>query len=164
MPPPPGNEPLTREQLRRYPEETTRPPAPTLAPYYKPERRMREGLIVVGGLLFVGTYMINVSVAVDKHLEYGSQYMPIPLVGPFLAAAAPNRYPCGFSPPQVAEDCNSPMFTEALIFDGVIENLGAGLLMAGVLWKKRYWVRLDALGATVGPLVTGRRLGVAGSF
>ena len=169
--PPPGYSPGYYPAPGYYPPPGYAPPAPPeTLPYkeghpvpsgYHVEGRMRKGLVIGGAITFGVVYLLTLSAAVAAE-DADALYAPV--VGPFLQAAI------------VGEDIDrsdyggvAAVATVLLVINGVVQGVGAGLLIGGLASSKQVLVR-DDLGAApiqISPIMVGKGglgLGVVGQL
>jgi hypothetical protein len=81
------------------------------------------------------------AMATDARFRGGSAWLLLPVAGPWGALGSINNS-CQFGPPP--NDCNSNVLPSLLIFDGVGQAVGAGLIALGMLAPKTERVRDDS--------------------
>ena len=136
-----GHEPKPKVTLRpigQCPLLTLDPPEPECKPYYSVRRSVRWAPILWAGTLFTVSYGLSLDVAFNNGFSSGSEYLVLPLVGPFIAATKVNG--CGFRRPTLKEalreDCNTDLPAFGLLIDGVVQVFAATLAPVGVAWRR----------------------------
>lgn len=109
-------------------------------PGYRPEQRIRRGMVIGGAVTFGVLYLATV--VAGGFLQESAQpdrFAPlfVPVAGPFvtLGTADPAALP-----------------SVLLAIDGIAQALGLGLTIGGVIHPEEVWVR-DELALTLAPIV-----------
>lgn len=104
-----------------------------IPPGYKPEERIRKGLVVGGAVTFGVVYFFTAVGAAynldSSRAPYGALFVPV--AGPFIVAGAGNFSGVG------------ELGRFGLILDGFVQAGGAAMLLAGIFAKKKVLVRQD---------------------
>lgn len=134
---------------------------------YREETSLRRGFVITGAVAFGVAYggsLLAASVLSDNNSnDYDSgeddtndsQALPlfIPCLGPFIGLATLDPKPIG---------------TAWLLLDGLTQTAGLSLLIVGLVYPNKKWVRMDLATASVrvAPIVTNHQsgLGLFGNF
>jgi len=130
---------------------------------YRVERRRYRGLIISGAIVFGIPYTVSLAYAPNEpHLNW----LVVPVIGPLLAS-------------ETIRECDEESYAEesgcvydaeaaatALRFDGIVQAIGAGLLLPGLLFKRPILVRDPTVSFRVAPVRLGRGhgVGIVGRF
>lgn len=154
--PPPAEPagPLTREAWSKLPSQLKYNPGMEIPPYYELKRRPLTGLIVTGGPMLGGLYLLGMPFAITDSLGYEGDLWPlfIPVVGPFAAIGT-----FGTPPPSTA----------ILIVDGLAQVAGLSMVVAGASTRVEKLERIpfDKITLGVRPLGNGgQAIVVVGTF
>lgn len=119
--------------------------------------------LVVGGAICLGVgysfMLLSAPVVAEDRKDHGedpddANMMMLPVVGPFLSIGAVDSEGVG---------------TSFLILDGLLQTLGAGMLIGGIAYPRKVWLRGDVAGVRyqVTPGLVGKNtpgLGLTGSW
>ena len=169
-PPPPYYHP--DDPAAYAPEEPREPPREL--PYYEGEpkppgyvlvERRRRGLVIGGALTLGIPYAISVSVAAGGQYDDSTGWLLAPVVGPWITAG---RLDDDCSDDGLDFDCNDYAGARTLLaMDGLAQAAGAVMLVVGIAFPKRLWVRDYTTEVSIAPVRLGRSgygLGAVGSF
>ena len=142
-------------------------PAPSnsevMPPGFHAERRMRTGLMWIGFYMLSVSYAFGLASAVWYDFDAHSGWMAIPVAGPWLALLG-NRTVCDNRPPDPfnTDDCQGKkdFRAYALTTDGLLQGLGAALIVGGALARQRIVVRDKP--APLGLMLTPHPVGAHG--
>jgi hypothetical protein len=155
-----------------------------IPPGYHLEKRHWSGLILGGLVTFGAAYVYAFGSAAANGFGNGEGWLVLPVIGPWAALAA-RESPCNImvvedfnSGKTIVQKCIDDVQAEGvrltlIAFDGVMQVMGAGLLVAGLVTTQTELVRDDlkfdqrAVRWRVGPRSFGRAgfgLGVDGAF
>ena len=134
-PPPPGYYPPG--YYPEPPSEIDYEEGQPIPPGYRPEEKIRKGLVIAGACVFGGVYLVNVIMVATMAPEAvergeGPEWLYVPLVGPFIAIAA-------------IEDMNAGIGA-LLAIDGLAQVGGLAMFIAGLAAKKKVLVRDYTMG------------------
>jgi hypothetical protein len=145
-------------------------------PLYRKESQGNFGLIVGGSLTFLGAYGAALHYGDGQSWQNGTKWLYLPVGGPFVAISKRNLE-CKVDELDLdmANRCADHAVgqVEAMVLlavDGLIQTIGATLLVAGVLDRTTVLVRNDIAGLKVAPAVVaaggsrGAGLRATGSF
>lgn len=139
-------------------------------PGYIEKVQRNAGLITAGTIVFVTTYTLGIGMAAATGFQQQSGWVAAPIIGPFIAAGQ-RDFECDGTPstPAAVEACQRQTISEAgavavLAGIGVGHVLGATLLVAGILDRRRFWVREDLVSFNVNVGPGGGLLQVGGRF
>jgi hypothetical protein len=123
-----------RAEQPRVPSATDRQ---TATQEFVVRRKVNYGLTIAGALMVSVPYVMGVPSAFMDHMQGGSAWMLVPVVGPFAGSLVVNHsgYQCDFVAPPVTTDCNSPLFIQVLWFDSIVQTSGAVLLTWGLIGR-----------------------------
>jgi len=151
-PPPPGYYPPG--YYPEPPSEIDYEEGQPIPPGYRPEEKIRKGLVIAGACVFGGVYLVTVimvsttaSDAVDR--GEGPEWLYVPLAGPFIAIAAIDGMNTGVG--------------ALLALDGVAQVGGLAMFIAGLAAKKKVLVRDYSMGGTRIELTPTIGVGSAGA-
>jgi len=124
-------------------------------PMYRKESNGNTGLIVGGTLTFLASYGAAVGYGANQDWKNGLRWNTLPVAGPFFAIGKRN-FGCKINTPSVdvANQCMDDAMGEVeavaiLAVDGLIQTIGATLLIAGVLDRDTLLVRNDVASLSV---------------
>jgi hypothetical protein len=124
-------------------------------PGYIEKVQFNRGLIGVGTGVFLATYGLGIAYAAATGFKQQSGWVAAPVVGPFIAAAQ-RDLDCEGTPstPAAVEACQRETMSEAgavaiLAGIGIGHVLGVSLLAAGLLDRRRIWLREDLVSVNV---------------
>jgi hypothetical protein len=128
--------------------------------HYVLQRHVNWGLVAGGIVTLVVPYLLGLPAPVADHLQGGSAWMLVPVVGPAAGAKVltDHGYLCNFVPSSGPTDCNSPLFLQLLLLDALVQATGAVLITVGVVGSRR-WERRD-LAVSLTPAVSRSAVGV----
>jgi hypothetical protein len=189
-PPPPQAAPGYRWPPPPPPTAYPPPPAPQAQPQYSPwpyggyqaphklpyragqptptgyrlVEEPRHGLVTAGYLVAGIPYGLGLLVAISADFDNGTQWLALPIVGPWLTMGLRNyRCETGAASSEARAGCIADVFVVmGLIMDGGMQAGGVALLLSGYLSKKKTLVR-DDLALTLRPLVAPSAWGVSAS-
>ncbi len=126
-------------------------------PMYRKESSGNTGLIVGGTLTFLASYGAAVGYGANQDWKNGLRWNTLPVAGPFFAIGK-RDFGCKINTPSldVANQCMDDAMSEVeavaiLAVDGLIQTIGATLLIAGVLDRDTLLVRNDVASLSVRP-------------
>ncbi|MDX2051531.1 MAG: hypothetical protein SFV15_04010 [Polyangiaceae bacterium] len=124
-------------------------------PMYRKESSGNTGLIVGGTLTFLASYGAAIGYGAKQDWENGLKWNRLPVAGPFIAIGK-RDFGCKIDQPDldVANKCMDDAMGEVtavaiLAVDGLIQTIGATLLVAGVLDRDTMLVRNDVASVSV---------------
>jgi len=124
-------------------------------PMYRKESSGNTGLIVGGTLTFLASYGAAVGYGANQDWKNGLRWNTLPVAGPFFAIGK-RDFGCKINTPSldVANQCMDDAMSEVeavaiLAVDGLIQTIGATLLIAGVLDRDTLLVRNDVASLSV---------------
>src|SRR5690606_14233296 len=109
---------------------------------YHIEHRANRGLVGGGAALVAVPYLVGAFTALSLQGEGSSEWLALPLVGPWVALGARNSS-CGEigEPPPGGFDCFSDQAScSLLVTSGVMQALGVGLITLGLVNTREYAV------------------------
>jgi hypothetical protein len=145
--------------------------APAPAGYHL-DTSVRRYFVIPGVIVFGVAYALGLVAARTQPSESPSKWLLIPVAGPWIALADLGNYDEQACDRRSTGDGICPSKNgarQAYPILGVTQAIGTGLVLLGVLWPARQWVR-DSPGSTgliVAPTYSGRSLSglsVAGRF
>ena len=153
-----------KERPARLPYEPGRP----FPEGYRLQTSMNKPLLIAGIAVGGAGYVFGVAGAMDHGFEDNSGYLLVPLAGPWLMlAAGPDpAKPCSEDAPEGCADGGISYRVPAVVLDGVVQALGAVLIVGGLTTTRHYLQRKD-LTLSVVPASfggTGYGLGAVGTF
>lgn len=136
-------------------------------PGYIEKVQHNRGLVGVGTGVFLTSYALGIAYAAATGFKQQSGWVAAPVVGPFIAASQ-RDLDCDGTPstPAAVEACQRETMSEAgavaiLAGIGIGHVLGVSLLAAGLLDRRRVWLREDlvSVDVQVGPGMGYLRVG-----
>lgn len=127
-------------------------------PGYVLEEQVRRGLLIPGIAVVGATYISGVLITgVFQDFPNKTGYLAVPLAGPWITMVARDS------------SCNEDLSTDLdcetdaavnrlLVLDGLVQAIGAALIVTGVTWTKSVWVREDLANINVVPGLSVARL------
>jgi hypothetical protein len=116
-------------------------------PGYVLESRRNWGLATTGAVILLGGYIAGLAAA-GSDPRGGSGPMAVPLFGPWMALGSRN-FQCQLDLTlEAAQRCQAESIQETTLLAsyaavGVVQLVGASLLLVGILDKSESWVRSD---------------------
>jgi hypothetical protein len=132
-PPPPPAQPYPRGPVRlRYEEGDPIPPG------YHVVQRARQGLVIAGMITFFVSYGIALSVAMIDDFKDQTNWLAVPVAGPWLMMSNRSRPSCNSqsSSDVCIEDGAETILRFYLAIDGIAQAAGAGMLGFGFAGRK----------------------------
>jgi hypothetical protein len=130
---------------------------------YRVERRRLRGLIISGSLVFGIPYAVSLAYAPN---EPYLNWLVVPVVGPLLASEAIRE--CDDSSFADQRGCvyDTEGVATGLRFDGILQMIGAGLLIPGLAVRRPILVRDPTASLQITPmrLGHGHGVGIVGRF
>jgi hypothetical protein len=131
---------------------------------YRLESHANTGLIIGGLVTFLASYGTAVGFAAKHDFDNGLGWTALPVVGPYGAIGA-RSFSCTQTDPR-SQKCLHRAVDEVkavtfLAVDGMIQAVGATLLLVGIADRTKELVRIDMPSASVTPTfwVADRRAG-----
>jgi hypothetical protein len=124
------------------------PPYPPRFPYvpghdapagYHIEEHPRMGLVVAGDVVLTTSYLLSVAAAASSSNGY-DRWLFVPVAGPFLDLGARLHQGCG---PYCDNDSYEVITRVVLPYAGIVQVAGAALLVSGLVFPKKEFVRDD---------------------
>jgi hypothetical protein len=131
---------------------------------YRTETEPRYGMVVAGSVLFGVGYLAPLSIVAAAEFPNDSEWMAVPVAGPFLTMYRMDWYPwCTGSLECVGQGFGNTFAGIGLVLTGVMQAAGVTLLTVGLAAPKERQVPVYAV--TPMPLGDdGYGLGVEGRF
>ena len=110
--------------------------------HYVLSEEPRKGF-VIGGVVAIGApYITGLIIAgVGMDFPNKSGFLAVPVAGPWITLAL--RDSCDESAELDFECADDDLARRALMFDGIVQGLGAAALVTGLTWTRSVWLRED---------------------
>lgn len=120
-------------------------------PGYVLEEQVRRGLLIPGISVVGAAYISGLLVTgVFQNFPNKTGYLAVPLAGPWITMVARDSS-CDEDSIGDRECARDVAVDRLLVLDGLVQAIGAALIVTGVTWTKSLWVREDLASIDVVP-------------